>query len=295
MSQPTRTGSFPYADLARSQGIPLEVIYCFAWSMRKHIEGKIQVRTDLTYWDVWSENYMKAASSRIVGCNSFSRERFSSRAAERSDHLILIPELETIFIRVPRTGSRSYKNAIQAKYPRAIELYHHMEADGVPHGYDRRRQLGVLRDPATRLWSLYHYLRNLPDNPKFNAGWRTRMIASVWGRTFEQWLIRNETVFTNPYSSDGSLYFHPLFAVLHSLPENRKSQYLYLRPDLGTKVFNYEDACGMAELQHQLGIEVVPTGLNSSQAPVFESTPEIRAYMLKYFTWDIWSGQHEGA
>jgi hypothetical protein len=167
--------------------------------------------------------------------------------------MILIPEIETVFIRVPRTGSRAFKDAILDRYPRAIEIYHHMEADGVPHGYDRWTKVGVLRNPAERLWSLYHYLSNPPA--KAAQAWRQRMIASVGGKSFIEWLRTNETPFTNPYDSGGSLGFDPIYAVMHSLPENRKSQYLYLRPDLGTQIYSYDRPAEMASLRRFLKVD----------------------------------------
>ncbi|MBL3684559.1 hypothetical protein F2981_16960 [Sinorhizobium meliloti] len=47
------------------------------------------------------------------------------------------------------------------KYPRSTLIYRHMEADGVPAGYDRWRKVGVVRHPVERLWSLYKFLAHL--------------------------------------------------------------------------------------------------------------------------------------
>lgn len=51
--------------------------------------------------------------------------------------MILIPELETVVILVPRTGSGSLRRAIAEAYPSSMLVYRHMEADGIPAGYDR--------------------------------------------------------------------------------------------------------------------------------------------------------------
>lgn len=167
--------------------------------------------------------------------------------------MLLVPEIETVFIRVPRTASSSLKKAILARYPRTLEIYHHMEADGIPHGYDRWRRLGVVRNPVARLFSLYRFLGAIEPKPHHVSGWDKRMLRSVQGRSFSGWILDNDTVFTSPYSSaiygpiGTSPAFHPVYAVLHPLPENRKSQFLYLRPDLGTRVYRYE-----SELQHLL-------------------------------------------
>lgn len=198
--------------------------------------------------------------------------------------MILIPEIETVFIRVPRTGSRAFKEAILAEHPRAVEIYHHMEADGTPHGYDRWTKVGVVRNPAARLWSLYHYLSNPPA--KAAEAWRRRMIASVAGKSFIEWLRTNETPFTNPYDSAGSLRFDPLYAVLHNMPENRKSQYLYLRPDLGTAIYRYENPGEMADLRYILGIQT-PKLSNCSGAPPFVTSAEISDFVVENLSWDV--------
>jgi hypothetical protein len=62
-------------------------------------------------------------------------------------------------ILTPRTGTRALKRAIAERYPQSFMLYRHMEADGVPQGYDRWPKIGVVREPVARLWSLYKYLK----------------------------------------------------------------------------------------------------------------------------------------
>jgi len=78
--------------------------------------------------------------------------------------MLLIPEIETVVILVPRAGSTSIKRAVLAKYPEAMMIYRHMEADGVPFGYDRWRKIGVVHNPIDRLCSLYKYLKILMEN-----------------------------------------------------------------------------------------------------------------------------------
>lgn len=112
--------------------------------------------------------------------------------------MILVPEIETVVILVPRTGTTALKNALLGKYPKALLLYRHMEADGVPRGYDRWRKVGVLRDPVARLWSLYKFLREMRQEPNWHPGFAARMNASATA-PFDQWLVENETVFTHPY------------------------------------------------------------------------------------------------
>jgi len=199
--------------------------------------------------------------------------------------LIIIPELETVVILTPRTGTRSLKNQLMANYPNAFMLYRHMEADGVPHGYDRWPKVGVVRDPTDRLWSLYNYLQ------RFGLDWCTehdetytaQMRASV-AVPFEQWILDNNLPFTQPYDSAGLGRFYPAYACRHPLPENRKSQFMYLRPDLGTEVYRYRDQLGA--LFARLG--VAPSRSNEGgggHVPCL--TEQTWDYVERWFKWDL--------
>jgi hypothetical protein len=198
--------------------------------------------------------------------------------------MLLIPELEVVVILVPRTGTTALKNAVLARYPKAMQLYRHMEADGVPQGYDRWSRMGVVREPVARLWSLYKYLRRFgidycqQHDDAFTAAQR----ASV-DRPFEDWLINNERVFTGPYDSAGLGRFWPAYTVRHPLPENRKSQFIYLRPDLGTQVVPYT---AVEVLYHALDID--PPRVNGTDASTPpELSDEGRAYVDRWFRWDF--------
>lgn len=198
--------------------------------------------------------------------------------------MIIIPELQTVVILVPRTGSGSLRRAVRAQYPDSILLYRHMEADGVPHGYDRWRRIGVVRDPIERLWSLYKFLRNYGSDqhdPAFVASMRASAAVS-----FDDFILKNQTVFTSPYDSAGHGRFWPHYACRHPLPENRKSQYLYLRPDLGTQIYHY----GNGGIARTLGIERLMLAHRHNETlpqPVPSLSVEARDYMEAAFYWDF--------
>jgi len=194
--------------------------------------------------------------------------------------MILIPEIETVVILVPRTGTGSLRRAISAKYPRSMLIYRHMEADGVPAGYDRWQKVGVVRHPTERLWSLYKFLRGFggDHDPAYVSATRGSAV-----RPFSEWIVSNTTVFTSPYDSDDRGRFWPHFTVRHPLPENRKSQFVYLRPDLGTRVFSYGDP-GFFDL-----LKVSPEEGHNRTAPSTrpDLTDAARFYMEKCFAWDF--------
>lgn len=152
--------------------------------------------------------------------------------------MLLIPELELVVILPPRTGSGTLRRAIAAKFPKTIALYRHMEADGVPHGYTHWKKMGFIRDPLERLFSLWQFCLHPPtDQPEC---WRKNLQDSTKGKNFTGWVTQNMVPFTNQYDSSGAGRLFPFFTVLHSMPETRKPQAMYLRPDLGTKVIPYE-------------------------------------------------------
>lgn len=198
--------------------------------------------------------------------------------------MILVPELQTVIILTPRTGTRALKRAIAERYPQSIMLYRHMEADGVPFGYDRWQKIGVVRHPLDRLWSLYKYL------DRFGLDWcqehdeiyTAQMRASVQ-MPFEKWLINNDLPFTTPYDSAGLGRFFPAYACRHPLPENRKSQFVYLRPDLGTVVYRYD------MLEVLFGhLDVDPPVLNATRDDKPPKlTSEAAAYVRRWFSWEL--------
>lgn len=200
--------------------------------------------------------------------------------------MIIIPEIETVVILVPRTGTKALRKAIAERYPRSTMLYRHMEADGVPLGYDRWRRVGVVRHPVDRLWSLYRYLKWMGGQRDGFGKWeptyvdRQRRSAAI---PFDEWIEHNETVFTSPYDSAQGERFYPGFTVRHALPENRKSQFIYLRPDLGTEVFRFTD---LSKLHRLLDVNPGRENVNPECPPPALSA-SATSHVLRFFGWDL--------
>ncbi len=201
--------------------------------------------------------------------------------------MILIPELETVVILVPRTGSSTLRRVIAAKYPRSYMLYRHMEADGVPQGYDRWLKVGVVRHPVDRLWSLYKFLRNGLNGEQAlrDPAWLDTMRRSSQ-RSFDSWLLNNREVFTSPYDYSGGSKYWPNQTVLHPRPENLKSQYVYLRPDLGTKIIPYPRLHLLGAL---LGVDLIERHNQTEQRnelPLHLSH-DAQSHVERVFAWDL--------
>jgi len=195
--------------------------------------------------------------------------------------MILIPELEKILILVPRTASTSLKRAVLDKYPESIMLYRHMEADNVPQGYGSWQKIGIVRHPLDRLWSLYNYLGNFNGN--YNKEYISRMVNSVAGIGFEQWLTSNNVVFSSQYIDDYKAV-EAKYTVLHRIPENFKSQQITLRPDLGTKIFKFEELHLLAD-ELNITLEKSNESTPNGNAPLNSSV--IYDHMNKFFAWDM--------
>jgi hypothetical protein len=201
--------------------------------------------------------------------------------------VILVPEIETVVLLVPRTGSGSLRRAVLAKYPRAMQVYRHMEADGVPVGYDMWPKVGVVRNPVERLWSLYKFLRTFGEGKAGPGGYYDPTFVQVLRNSvllpFSRWIVENETVFTAPYDRACRGRFWPQFMVRHPLPENRKSQFLYLRPDLGTIIYPYDS---LDELARRLDVQLGQHHRTEpSPLPVLDEAAQ--SYMLRAFAWDF--------
>lgn len=163
--------------------------------------------------------------------------------------MIIVPEIKTVVILVPRTGSKSLHMAIKQRYPMSFMLYRHGEANLVPWGYDMWTKVGVARHPIGRLWSLYNFIKQY-DGRAYTPEFFAKLRASV-EQPFEDWLINNDMPFAQGYRDDG---YDPFYMSSQRLPENRKSQYIYLRPDLGTKIFTFET--GLELLSRRLDINL---------------------------------------
>lgn len=201
--------------------------------------------------------------------------------------MLIIPEIETVVILPPRTGSGSLYRTVLEAYPKSFMPYRHMEADGIPFGYDRWRRIGVLRHPVSRMWSLYNYLRSFGLDHDHRGHWdnyyKSRRDSA--DMPFEKWLLTNQVPFSNQFDDHGVI--RPQYMVLHSLPENRKSQFFYIRPDLGTEIVPYTS--NGSAISETLGIDVghianvTGAGANRNHPltePVFE-------HLQRFHNWDL--------
>lgn len=195
--------------------------------------------------------------------------------------MIIIPERELVIITPPRTGSTSMLTACKLKYPLTMSLYRHMEADGIPFGYDHWRRVGIVRHPFLRLWSLYHYLRDLPDK----GGWYSRLGEDARSNPFSYWLREGTMPFTNPDWIE-DIDFSPRQSVLHNRPEQRKSQWMYVRPDLGVEPIVVASK-EYVKLILELDLPRIPI-LNKSRAPAYPSPSDLdKEHIEKFHSWDI--------
>jgi len=137
--------------------------------------------------------------------------------------MIIIPELERVVIQPPRTGSTSLRVAIAERYPKSFYPYHHMEHEGIPHGYDHWTSVGIMRNPVERLFSMYKYMGSY-TNPNTDQQWIANMRKDV-DRSFGDWLMYSTELFTDAYIGGR---FNPLYSVINMIPAVIKPQSSYI-------------------------------------------------------------------
>ena len=195
--------------------------------------------------------------------------------------MLIVPELSAIFIFPPRTGSDTLLVELMRKFPNAFLPYRHAEADCVPAGYENWRKIGFVRHPLARLWSLYKYCAILADREDVVDQLKPdvdRVAKSVQGIEFEDW-VRNNTSLFLPADSP-----YPILYQRHHVPETRKSQEIYLRPDLGTVVLRFQD---LPEHMAAWGLDATRKNGATPPVPCPKPSKALQKHMKKYFAWDM--------
>jgi hypothetical protein len=212
--------------------------------------------------------------------------------------MIIIPEINAIYIRIPFNEDGKLTNAIMRKYPEARPLYDQMESDGIPTEYKHYEKFAIIRDPISRLWDFYSSHRN-DDASTFSL--------EIYGDEakkydFNNWLMLNSACIpaeVNPARTreNGSLFGYN--EIIHHIPENHKSQYFYLMPTQNST--NRSD--GLNETNSK-DILILPyshlnsiaqtLGINDDVSPenIYGPAPElesvlVRETILPFFSWDI--------
>lgn len=200
--------------------------------------------------------------------------------------MIIVPELKKVFILVPRTGSGSLYRELRRVYPKSMLLYRHMEAEGCPRGYDRWERIGFVRHPLMRLWSLYNFMQTFAGGAQVQGGTasadaeRARLQVA---RPFEDWLLHNKEPWTVPYDLNGNGDWWPVLDRTNGLAENMRSQWTYLRPDLGTTVLKFQD---LRRHMHDWGLNA---NQNSNMTVKHDPpvTAAVMAHISKFCSWDM--------
>lgn len=225
-------------------------------------------------------------------------DEHTSGEIKGAELMIVIPEINAIYIRTPATEDGKFTSAIMRKYPLARPLYDHMETDGIPVEYKHYEKIGIVRDPISRLWDFYCSHRN-DDASTFSL--------EIYGEgakryDFEDWLVLNNACVhghANPVMSRENGKLYGFNEIIHQIPENKKSQYFYLMPTHGhpnMRMFSQE--------KHSNEIMIFPytllnnvaesLGITEDVTPedLYGPSPEIESALVKgtvfpLFTWDF--------
>lgn len=187
--------------------------------------------------------------------------------------MLIIPELNTVVITPPRTGSTALRDAVLSAYKYAFSPYRHMERDGIPFAYRNCDVLCTFRRPISRMKSLHRYMGEVsrernPHAPRF---WIDRLRAR--DPDFATWLVHSTEVFSDPYNDRGELVPH--YATIRPVPITRKSIADYARPDLGPVRTG-----GVNTIAQHLGVRVSIT--NRTVRPHSTQRPS-PAYVYEWF------------
>lgn len=136
--------------------------------------------------------------------------------------MLIIPELRTVVLQPPRTGTTSVRDAVLEKYPLSFMLYRHMEASGIPKGYDRWRRVCQIRNPVERLISVYKYMCEPPIRPHTSKVWVERCQQQT-EKGWYWWLTKSDYPFAinEPNDTDD---FRPQYEIDNPIAEQIKSQ-----------------------------------------------------------------------
>lgn len=195
--------------------------------------------------------------------------------------MIIIPELQKIFICVPKNASTSISKAILNKYPKAFLVARHLEACGVPDDFLHYQKYGIVREPVERLFSLYKFSKSYKKSNFFPSCYVEDMRKN-YINDFSSFILNNNFIFNNPYDSNG--IFHPRYKINHIMPETTKSQYIFLRPDLGTIIYKYSD---FKELLDIFKIKDLENIYETEKIPLPELSLPAKEHIEEYFKWDL--------
>lgn len=188
--------------------------------------------------------------------------------------MLIVPELERVFVLIPRTGTGTLYRQLKEKYPSSILLYRHMEAVGCPKPYSAMYKLTTfIRHPLHRMWSLWKMLHTCPTWKKTIEGFEN----------FEEWLEGYESTEFGKYGYDtGKRY--PQLSVYYDIPETRKSQNYYIGVGSGVEVFEF---AALQDKMQEWGLEPgVTHNSTEDKSPPWPSQ-KIMDHLEHYHKWDL--------
>lgn len=199
--------------------------------------------------------------------------------------MIIIPSKEVVIITPPKTASTSLLTALKEKYPDLIHPHRHMEMDGLPREYTHFKKYGIMRDPVYRMMSLYNFLHEFDtQDPNKWDGHGAKLVESVTGRSFSDWVLENDYPFTQPFDDDGN--YIAKYDVLHMKPEQMKSQFEYFRPDLcDIEIVLFQDVSRFAKKVFDVDLPHLRKSTQGLSQP--HLTKEAYMKLYEHQKWDI--------
>lgn len=193
--------------------------------------------------------------------------------------MLIIPEIETVVLQPPRTGTTSLRDAVLKKYPQSFLLYRHMEADGIPFGYTHWRRVCQIRHPYQRLQSMYLYMKNPKIKERTCLEWVSRM-QTASDKSFDLWLEDLEH-FTSPGIPGKNM--RPRDCVVWAGPDQKKSQRLWAE---GADEFIHTENIE-TDAKYHLDVDVEHVNKSIGNKTEMPWTGPAWCFINKYHGWDL--------
>ncbi len=184
--------------------------------------------------------------------------------------MIVIKDNKTILLLVPKTGTTSLLSALQASDYRIKMLYRHRGAAGIDKKFRSYRVIGIARPPVERLWSIYKFVTHGVYLGNTLANWNEKDHKGNPRKTFNEWILKGKSKLT---TGDPA-----------ALQDNINSQFKFLRPDLGTEIYRFDEIDKLAE---ELGIGPLPKMNRTQDLEMPPLSEEAKAHIREHFAWDL--------
>ena len=147
--------------------------------------------------------------------------------------MLIIPELKSVVIMPPRSGSTALRAALKAQYEQATAPFRHGEVAMlryIPQVTDEWSVVYMLRDPMSRMQSLWRYMHEVNEvrNARAPKEWIDRVRKDA-DRPFQDWLLNSTELFNESKAKPFDGTPEAAYCTYWQVPAARKDATWFLR------------------------------------------------------------------